>query len=301
MKKFSKIFALAICLAAFFNSCVKEEIRVREEIQFDVNLTRAGENSNQQGDQIEDVMIWAFDVNDSYNCVGWRTYTAPDNTYNTISLHIPAKTCGTNGGTYRLVAVLNKSKFTDANGNQIALDRNTTYADLISGKFVSSAVMNSAIVENNPGTPAVMPVSHWMDVAVEKTNTHEQNTDNSWMCKSVDMPVYRTVAKTQFFMAKKGADANFDLKVISLKLHNKAMPTDGMILSSVEEDGLSDKDATPAWWSWVVDDKVFGQLIIKLPYYKEDIIRLKNYLEIKGISYQEVNNDELGKFTSSNS
>ncbi len=52
--------------------------------------------------------------------------------------------------------------------------------------------------------------------------------------------------------------------------------------------------------SWVVDEKVFGQLIIKLPYYKEDIERLKNYLNIKGISYQEVNDDELGKYTGSN-
>lgn len=51
--------------------------------------------------------------------------------------------------------------------------------------------------------------------------------------------------------------------------------------------------------SWVVDDKVFGQLIIKLPYYKEDIERLKNYLNIKGISYQEVNDDELGRYTGS--
>ena len=52
--------------------------------------------------------------------------------------------------------------------------------------------------------------------------------------------------------------------------------------------------------SWVVGDKVFGQLIIKLPYYKEDIEILKNYLNIKGISYQEVNDDELGKYTGSN-
>jgi hypothetical protein len=46
---------------------------------------------------------------------------------------------------------------------------------------------------------------------------------------------------------------------------------------------------------------VFGQLIIKLPYYKEDIERLKQYLQIKGISYQEVNNDDLERFTGSNS
>jgi hypothetical protein len=257
MKKFSKISVLAICLAAFFTSCVKEEIRIREEIQFDVNLTRAGTTSDQQGDQIQDIMIWAFDVNDSYNCVGWRTYTAPDNTFNTISLHIPAKTCGTNGGTYRLVAVLNKSKFTDANGNQIALDRNTTYADLISGKFVSSAVMNSAIIESNPGSPAVMPVSHWMDVVVAKNNTHENlnpTTDTNWAHKSVVMPVYRTVAKSQFLMAKKGTNASFDLKVISLKLINNAMPTEGMILSSVEGGGLSAKTAQPAWFGDGTDD-----------------------------------------------
>ena len=70
MKNFSKILVSVICLAAFFTSCVKEEIRIREEIQFDVNLTRAGESSSQQGDQIQDIMIWAFDLNDQMNCVG---------------------------------------------------------------------------------------------------------------------------------------------------------------------------------------------------------------------------------------
>lgn len=51
--------------------------------------------------------------------------------------------------------------------------------------------------------------------------------------------------------------------------------------------------------SWVVDDKVFGQMIIKLPKFEEDIQKLKNYLEIKNISYQEVNNNDLGKYTGS--
>lgn len=52
--------------------------------------------------------------------------------------------------------------------------------------------------------------------------------------------------------------------------------------------------------SWVVDDKIFGQLIIKLPYYEEDIDRLKNYLDIKGIAYKEVEDHELGTTTTSN-
>lgn len=51
--------------------------------------------------------------------------------------------------------------------------------------------------------------------------------------------------------------------------------------------------------SWVVDGKIFGQLIIKLPYYEEDIDRLKNYLDIKGIAYKEVDNNELGTSTGS--
>ena len=49
----------------------------------------------------------------------------------------------------------------------------------------------------------------------------------------------------------------------------------------------------------MVDDKIFGQLIIKLPYYEEDIDRLKNYLDIKGIAYKEVEDHELGTTTTS--
>ena len=45
--------------------------------------------------------------------------------------------------------------------------------------------------------------------------------------------------------------------------------------------------------SWLVDGKLFGQLIIKLPYYEEDIEKLKNYLNIKQIAYKEVENYEL--------
>ena len=51
--------------------------------------------------------------------------------------------------------------------------------------------------------------------------------------------------------------------------------------------------------SWVVDDKIYGQLIIKLPYYEEDIDRLKTYLNLKNIAYKEVEIDELERPTSS--
>ena len=46
--------------------------------------------------------------------------------------------------------------------------------------------------------------------------------------------------------------------------------------------------------SWVVDDKIYGQLMIKLPYHEKDIDRLKTYLDLKNIAYKEVESDELG-------
>lgn len=43
--------------------------------------------------------------------------------------------------------------------------------------------------------------------------------------------------------------------------------------------------------SMVVKGKVYGQLIIKLPYYDEDIDKLKKYLDLRGIKYEEVTGD----------
>ena len=48
--------------------------------------------------------------------------------------------------------------------------------------------------------------------------------------------------------------------------------------------------------SWMVKGKTYGQLIIKLPYYDEDIIKLKKYLDMKGVSYEEVTDSELDKY-----
>lgn len=47
--------------------------------------------------------------------------------------------------------------------------------------------------------------------------------------------------------------------------------------------------------SFVVDGKIYGQMIIKLPYYDNDIDKLKTYLDIKGISYKEVSASEYSE------
>lgn len=41
------------------------------------------------------------------------------------------------------------------------------------------------------------------------------------------------------------------------------------------------------------DGKIYGQIIFKLPYYEHDILKLKKYLEFKGIKYEEVLVNEL--------
>lgn len=40
-------------------------------------------------------------------------------------------------------------------------------------------------------------------------------------------------------------------------------------------------------------DKVYGQMIIRLPYYQEEMFKLKKYLELKNIQYEEVSEDGL--------
>ncbi len=42
-----------------------------------------------------------------------------------------------------------------------------------------------------------------------------------------------------------------------------------------------------------IDDKVYGQLIFKLPYYEHDIAKLKKYLELKNIVFEEVDVNDL--------
>lgn len=52
--------------------------------------------------------------------------------------------------------------------------------------------------------------------------------------------------------------------------------------------------------SWIVGDKLYGQLMIKLPYYDDDIEKLKKYLQFKGILYEEVQLEDVSKYNSGN-
>ena len=60
------------------------------DVSLMVNLSRAGSTSEQQGDQIEEAMVWAFQINGtqiSDNAAGWRRATF-SNTYTNVSIHV---------------------------------------------------------------------------------------------------------------------------------------------------------------------------------------------------------------------
>lgn len=224
-----------------------------EEVAFDITLTRAGADSEQQGDQIKDIMLWAFQVNTrgvvnpDQPALGWRQYTPTTDTYTSLNLHLPVKICGANGSSYRIIALLNRETFTDADGKALTLGRNSTYNDIAAAMFVSSSLMSQAPVEGTPGTPAVMPITHWVDVTVPNTG-HGVNADGTFTCPKVTIPVYRTVAKTQFFMACKGTQT-FDVKVKSLKLYCGDMPDNGAVLSSLSSTALNSLTNEPKWFT----------------------------------------------------
>ena len=45
--------------------------------------------------------------------------------------------------------------------------------------------------------------------------------------------------------------------------------------------------------SKTIDGKIYGQIIIKLPYYEKDILKLKTYLELKQYQFEEVLDNEI--------
>lgn len=250
MKKLNYILFWVACMAlSLLTGCIKEESYTQSELSMNVTVTRSGSTSDQQGDQIEEVMVWAFPrpqtnvVTD--DAAGWRRQTYSDNTYTSVSVHLELPMCGDAGADYVLVAVINPHKFGKVmyNNSELTLDGKTKFTELINAKFENTAsetpILNS-VEEDKPGSPAVMPISHWTTISVSKDDIHKASGH-----KTVNMAVFRAVAKTQFMIAR---TSEFDLKVTSLKLHNKKMPINGMLLSQLSQPQLESKDIAPSWF-----------------------------------------------------
>lgn len=219
MKKFGQILTVAICLTVALVGCIKEESYKVEKALLTVDLTRGAASSQQQGDRIEDVMIWAFrcKLDDATGqpsevqagpATGWR-YQQNLNTYQNISLHVELPICAGEQD-YIVIAVLNTKAFGALSKE---LGSKTTYNDLASTVFdAKGADFWQTYPDDSGKTPELMPISNWKTMTIKSTNTHPNN------CYKLTMPVYRAVAKAQLYMntsSDKFAVTVTDAKVIS--------------------------------------------------------------------------------------
>lgn len=257
MKKITYILSAVACLAALLTSCVKEESYTREVAELNIELTPAEEGGSvMQGDAIKDAMIWAFQctiddttgaptIDDDATAVAAR-YVYGLNTYGSISVHVPLPIC--NGSQdYLLVAVIN----TQAYGN-FSLTSDSTWGAIKAATFGNAGTFWSQYPNDEGKTPEVMPISNWTTFTVTSNNTHADN------CYKLNLPVYRTVSKAQFLVAK--ATDDFDLDISEVKVvANSGYSTGALLTASPEtadgdnsekiQRGLPDAAATSWWWA----------------------------------------------------
>lgn len=257
MKKITYILSAVACLAALLTSCVKEESYTREVAEVNIDLTPTEEGGSvMQGDKITDAMIWAFQctlndetgaptISDGAKAVGAR-YVYDLNTYGSISVHVPLPIC--NGSQdYLLVAVIN----TQAYGN-FSLTSDSTWGAIKAATFGNGGAFWSQYPNDAGKTPEVMPISNWTTFTVTSDNTHDDN------CYQLNLPVYRTVSKAQFLVAK--ATEDFDLDILDVKVvANSGYSTGALLTASPEtadgdnsekiQRGKPDATATTWWWA----------------------------------------------------
>ena len=230
MKKFGQILTVAICLTVALVGCIKEESYKVEKALLTVDLTRGAASSQQQGDRIEDVMIWAFrcKLDDATGqpsevqagpATGWR-YQQNLNTYQNISLHVELPICAGEQD-YIVIAVLNTKAF---GALSKTLGSKTTYDELASTVFDAKDAAFWQTYPNEAGTsPELMPISNWKTMTIKSTNTHPNN------CYHLTMPVYRAVAKAQLYMNT--SSDKFAVTVTDAKVISKNAPVNGGVFT----------------------------------------------------------------------
>ena len=230
MKKFGQILTVAICLTVALVGCIKEESYKVEKALLTVDLTRGAASSQQQGDRIEDVMIWAFrcKLDDTTgepkeiqagSATGWR-YQQNLNTYQNISLHVELPICDGEQD-YIVIAVLNTEAFGALSKE---LGSKTTYDELASTVFDAKGAAFWQTYPNEAGTsPELMPISNWKTMTIKSTNTHPNH------CYQLTMPVYRAVAKAQLYMNT--SSDKFTVTVKDAKVISKNAPVNGGVFT----------------------------------------------------------------------
>lgn len=296
MKKFRlAVLAAVVCTAALLTSCIKEESYEVDMAQLDVTFdTRTEEEdtsgSQQQGDGIKDVMLWAFKCTlndddgtlktvDEDTATGWRHVQNVNANGSLTNIHLPLPICGDGSSTaasqsYVVVAVINTEQFGETSIG--GFSRATTYTQLTEGTFDASGTLFWKYrPDDEELVPEDMPVSSWATITVTNDNTHPSK------CLALTLPTYRAVAKVQLNMNK--SNDNFGVVVTDVKIKSNSAPTQGLILSKSSQ-VLSTGDAKrlcypnqtagPEWWKTPSEDAAEIQLAnsLDIAYDTEDNI-----------------------------
>ena len=270
MKKFRlAVLAAVVCTAALLTSCIKEESYEVDMAQLDVTFdTRADEEdtsgSQQQGDGIKDVMLWAFKCTlndddgtlktvDEDTATGWRHVQNVNANGSLTNIHLPLPICGDGSSTaasqsYVVVAVINTEQFGETSIG--GFSRATTYTQLTEGTFDASGTLFWGYrPDDEKLVPEDMPVSSWATITVTNDNTHADK------CLALTLPTYRAVAKVQLNMNK--SNDNFGVVVTDVKIKSTSAPNEGLILSESSQVPTAsaakrlcypNQTAGPEWW-----------------------------------------------------
>ena len=236
-----KVYLLltAICLTAL-TGCIKEDVELTEAnvtMSISTRLDLSSVSSQEQGDAIADINVWAFACDAAGNvtnagdpAVAWRRITTA-NTHTSVDVHLQFTTCKDNADRYyKLVAVINKEAFGNISGIT-TFDRSTTYNQLATATFEAPADLMAMNPGHGPNsTPGQMPISHWKIITLDADNDSDddENIDtHPGECYKVTMPVYRALAKTQLLVAK--SDENSTVTITNVTIGAGSMGTDGTI------------------------------------------------------------------------
>lgn len=247
MKKLYNIFLFAaVVCASTLVSCIKDDTinkTTPEYTKVEMTITRAGSTA-EQGDKIEDVTVWAYELNGSGanitignngKPVGWGTKSFTD-TYQstegqTLYMELPYSA---DAKTYRFFALVNKAQFgkiytpmrNDSQSEVTVLPADISYDDL------STYIFEVNNLDANPASVTTMPVSHWKDVTIE-ANANSDTPIN------FDMTVYRTLGKASLVAKLDDSSSSAQVKITSVSIGanctNYTVAQQGFIFSDEED------------------------------------------------------------------
>lgn len=253
MKRFFRILTLAAicCTSLLVSSCSKEEVAGDHTPKFtkvEMSLDTRATQSQQQGDQITDVNIWAFEVAADGTVAeqpsGWgkRDYSGVYQetlTEAPVYFELPYSA---EVKKYRFVALVNQSAFGNiykpASATAQTFTPQTTYSELTKAIFKAE----QSIMEADPTSIDVMPVSHWQDFVIGSGTNDGSFTASSNGTPALfagTMIVYRALAKAQ--LSAKLSDESSDnaaLKITSATIHvakDALVPNQGYVFSGLEK------------------------------------------------------------------